>query len=319
MSWVWYERSPLYLIGVAVLVLATLGFGLGHVAPFWVRVEGDQTQNRTVVNRGLWFFCQDLDNCVSYSFAADPDFLKATRILQILGLLVLVTAVGVAIFANCRRQHPDTSFFLEMVIVLGGVLGFSGSMVYLGATREAVDSSSIVRYDWAFAVSVGSSLLALLSAVLVFIANMRAYLYPSSGDQDDHAGGLSDEKQSSGVTENPTNVYSGTTESPSSLEPPRDYHTSDPAVYHMPGPAWPYPLGNLQFPPERYEERRIKRKVPPPPVPRRSYEDLGRVGVPVEPVRYPVTAIPTRAFILPRVVVRGFHDSGYGFPAYNLF
>ena len=48
------------------------------------------------------------------------EYMKATRILQVLGFVGLVVAVAVAIYANCRRRYVGRSFSLEVITGLSG-------------------------------------------------------------------------------------------------------------------------------------------------------------------------------------------------------
>ena len=72
MGWVWAQRSCLYLSGVGCLVLATLGFALGHVAPFWLRQDAVPALNVPALGIGLWYQCPDVGGCFNYDFATDP-------------------------------------------------------------------------------------------------------------------------------------------------------------------------------------------------------------------------------------------------------
>ncbi|XP_076458291.1 uncharacterized protein LOC143292014 [Babylonia areolata] len=328
MGLVWRERGAVYLVGVAMLVVATLAYSVGHVAPFWVTQDGDQTQNRPVLNIGLWFRCSGDGVCSSQPFGFDEDIVKATRILQVLGLLMLVTSVAVAIFANCRRKHPGTSFFLEIVIVMGGLLGFSGSMVYLAGTREDVDTSSLSRYHWAFALSIAASLLALLSAAFIFIANFRSFRHHRGGSGSKRGGSVGDE----GVAgdQYPRNAGTGDDAYPVGFEEPEKDYPPDPAVFHKERSAWRQPATSQRFSAEQGRGRQGDpravgypgkgwRKVQMKTPPRRFHEQRVYVGSGMEPGgRYPVSMVPAGAFMIPRVVVRGYYEPGYGYPEYTL-
>ena len=71
MGWVWAQRSRLYLAGVVFLMLATVGFGLGHIAPFWLRQDAVLTLSVPALDIGIWFQCQDGGGCLNHDFASD--------------------------------------------------------------------------------------------------------------------------------------------------------------------------------------------------------------------------------------------------------
>ena len=53
-------------------MLATLGFGLGHVAPFWLRQDAVPALNVPALGIGLWYQCPEVGGCFNYDFATDP-------------------------------------------------------------------------------------------------------------------------------------------------------------------------------------------------------------------------------------------------------
>ncbi|KAK7112014.1 uncharacterized protein [Littorina saxatilis] len=176
--YVWSQRSRAYLCGVVCLVLATVLYAVGHVAPYWVRADPS-------LNIGIWFLCPDNGSCFNHSFSSDEDYLKATRILQVLGLVGMVGAIGVAIFYNCRRKHLGSSFVLEVVITLSALLGLSGAMVYLGYSRESVEAFQSLHYDWAFYLNVAACILALVAALLIFIPKICCCNHDHNHHNDD--------------------------------------------------------------------------------------------------------------------------------------
>ncbi|KAL8596738.1 hypothetical protein ACOMHN_046355 [Nucella lapillus] len=168
----WSERGCVYVAGVVCLVLSILVFALGSVAPFWRLVNGDPALNASLLHAGLWFHCRGDWTCFTQDYSSDQVYLHVTRGLQLGGLAVLVVCVIMTCVANCRRQHPGPRLDVvtAVLVLLSAIQSASGPLVYLIFTIEDVDDLPHIHYDWAFAVSLGASGLALLSSLLLLLS-----------------------------------------------------------------------------------------------------------------------------------------------------
>ncbi|PVD39492.1 hypothetical protein C0Q70_02126 [Pomacea canaliculata] len=155
-------RHPVYIAGVFSVFIATILFFIGSIVPAWI-VSGD-------VGVGLWFARNDSGHIWSYNIKNDEEWVKTVKILQVIGMLFLVFSCCTAVFTECRFKPRPPSYFLESVVLIGGLVSLSGPMVYIGHTRHGVESSDF-RYGWALSLNVAAACLAIVTAVVMFITN----------------------------------------------------------------------------------------------------------------------------------------------------
>lgn len=255
-------------------------------------------------------------------------------------------------------------------------------MVYLGYSRQVVGNLDYLRYNWAFALNVAAAALAMLAAVIVFIANL--FDPHRSDDDDDKADespiqwqdvedlrtdgrplvngvpAMSGDYYRYGGYDNGAFVTSPNDRRTLPQQPPRDYY-NDPAELY---PVDPYTApdvtivaahrnvprpkssgsdagarkgqaGGAGHASSRSWQEGMEVVVAETPSRRRRYDERRIYGTRLEPAPLPglydhagpvypgpvysrssPALVELTPFMLPRVVVRGHYEPGYGYPEY---
>lgn len=186
--------SPLFVVGVLVLVIATVACALGYVAPFWMlyeegvsRVSQFFTSGSIYLwTKGLWATCSTDKTCYWYlqdDFKVEknlPDWHKAVQGVYGAGLLLVIVALLIGLVQMlccccCKESSSGTSavgsLTLSGAIMIGAAIGVWGGYI----TKD--NNYSTMNFYWAFYVAIGGAVLAIIAAILFFCEGCRARNY----------------------------------------------------------------------------------------------------------------------------------------------
>ncbi|XP_076442755.1 uncharacterized protein LOC143281196 [Babylonia areolata] len=206
------QRSPGYKVGLVLVLVSVVCYLTGFSAPYWT-VYSVSDKNSTdpdymhevLGHNGLWETCslasEFSSTCTAISHHRGyPGWMSGVQGVQGVGLTGLVVASLYAGGLNFLLRKPVNNRYLEILLLLSGILGFTGSTIYAAEsygndhvlmTEDGYhhgDSEYYYYYDyeshyggervlernelaWAFAVSLAGSLLAIVSAVVIYTQN----------------------------------------------------------------------------------------------------------------------------------------------------
>ncbi|KAL8566601.1 hypothetical protein ACOMHN_054823 [Nucella lapillus] len=216
MGTVFIERSVGYKMGLLLVLVSVVCYLTGFSAPYWTvyrvsnETKGDGSKNLSsdLYNRGdvqghngLWETCSIVPEFSARLCAAishhhgHPAWMSGVQGLQSAGLAGLVVSCLYAAGVNFLLHKPAHNRLLELVLLLSGMLGFTGSTIYAAESfgndwillgqnwryHQDMDHGSlqpdpeVQKNDlgWAFGVSLTGSLLAIVSSLLIFTHNNR--------------------------------------------------------------------------------------------------------------------------------------------------
>ncbi|KAL3891742.1 hypothetical protein ACJMK2_003991 [Sinanodonta woodiana] len=161
------------IINYIAVACSTLSLILDIVAvaiPNWIA--------KSPFHYGLWKYCV-LDVCVDISdlFSSknlqEPDHVKATRALLIIGLIILVAVIVMALLKMfVMKDNSSLSSGAAGSAIAGGLLILVGAIVF--AAKEINDSYLTAdTLSSGFALAIVSGVIAIIAGILFFIGKSR--------------------------------------------------------------------------------------------------------------------------------------------------
>ncbi|KAL3891910.1 hypothetical protein ACJMK2_004152 [Sinanodonta woodiana] len=153
-------------IGVACSALSLILDIVAVAIPNWI--------SDSPVHYGLWKICFsdacfDISDIFSLKHVQEPDYLKATRALLIIGLIMLAAAIVVAVLKMFVMK--DNSFLSSGAAgsaIAGGLLILVGAIIF--AVKEIKESDLTAdTLSSGFALAIVSGAIAILAGILFFI------------------------------------------------------------------------------------------------------------------------------------------------------
>lgn len=185
--------SALFVVGVLVLIIASLASALGFVAPYWMVYNKDSLSVGTILSafggwwtEGLWGYCFTDKSCKWYiedNFKAEKnleDWHKAAQGLYGFGLILLLVAlliglVQMCVCCCCKDSSAVVSTLGSLCVsaacLIGAALGVYGG--YISKT----DRYDGLSFYWAFFVAIGGAAASVVAAILFFCEGCRAKSY----------------------------------------------------------------------------------------------------------------------------------------------
>nr|KAG5713856.1 hypothetical protein BaRGS_024483 [Batillaria attramentaria] len=237
----------------------------------------------------------------------------------------------------------------KLHLVLSALIGFSGAMVYVGHWKDDIeDSDGLLNFAWAFAMNVGACALAIIAAIILFFANknlvetkdseLEAPLpmeWTSTWEaQPGPAGpavishnalrpkypgwemGIPDPMLRNHYVPDPTTAGYVHRPRPSGRGSGKKYAEYPPEPY----PSYPYPYATRGFAPVPVPSHHTRRP---------AYEQEGDVlysnvapyyeeeVMAVAAAPRPAPVVRMSPVVLPRLVIRGQYEPGYGYQEYR--
>ncbi|XP_076467009.1 uncharacterized protein LOC143298157 [Babylonia areolata] len=166
---VFSSRPLLYKIGLVGLLASSLLYLIGFSSPYWVTVDSGRFRSSS----GLWMACI-ADVCANLGVANLYMWFHITRFLETVGLLILMLTCGYDLLANFLLKASTYSKNLEVLAIVGGLLAFSGAMVFVGKFHDLELYSyypSNRKLSWALILASIGSAGAFVSAIIVTVSN----------------------------------------------------------------------------------------------------------------------------------------------------
>lgn len=189
--------SPLFVVGVLVLVIASVACALGYVAPFWMLYDESIasaglkfsqlfTAGGVLWTEGLWAYCYPNKECYWYlqdDFKVEkglPDYHKAVQGVYGAGLLLMIVALLIGLIQMlcccCCKESPSVNSALGSLSLSGAIMVAAAIGVWGGYIKKEY-RYDLMTFYWAFYVAIASAVIAIVAAILFFCEGCRARTY----------------------------------------------------------------------------------------------------------------------------------------------
>ncbi|KAL8574510.1 hypothetical protein ACOMHN_060180 [Nucella lapillus] len=100
------------------------------------------------------------------------DWIHAVEAFEILCAIALIFACIYGVTVNCFTLYPGgRSRILEIVSGSAGLLAFIFTMVFVGELRYTVEGNVFYKFEWAFYLTVVSSIAVCVAAIIIALFN----------------------------------------------------------------------------------------------------------------------------------------------------
>ncbi|KAK7484849.1 hypothetical protein BaRGS_00023892 [Batillaria attramentaria] len=107
-------------------------------------------------------------------------WVHAVEVFVIVGFLVLCGSCTYTMMDNCCKLYPGPhNRIIEITALVGGVLCFISTMIFVGKMRESVEDTVQTSFSWALVLTIIGSLIAVAAAIVVALFN-KALPQPGS-------------------------------------------------------------------------------------------------------------------------------------------
>ncbi|KAK7113527.1 uncharacterized protein [Littorina saxatilis] len=209
-----FTKRPFgFKLGLVMMVTGLLLYVIGFSSSYWTVYEvsfyssgfGDNLSDPWFIetvngHNGLWETCGLLmgfssQKCVAVSHEKNPAWVPAVQGTQCMGLVTMIAACAFALVVNFIKRSPNiNNRYLEILLIVSGVLAFIGSTIYAAASNgnESIlmvnDDSGLWSWvmkgdagihrvvdkndlSWGYVLNLIGWFLALVSAVLLCANN----------------------------------------------------------------------------------------------------------------------------------------------------
>ncbi|XP_076441169.1 uncharacterized protein LOC143280417 [Babylonia areolata] len=209
MQFAFSSRHLGYKIGLVSLYIVTILFLVGNLTPQWlhysktelnVPIKGGIIRYREVsafssVLTGCFkermngtynpplsgFFSSDSNTCGTGFFvkSAGGGWVHVCQAFEVTGALVLLLACIYTIRVNfCKSELGPRRPFVEIAALAAGVLGFLGSIIFVGKLGSTVRGSQHYSFAWTLFFTIFTSILLVVNGVVIAFFN-RTSAYQS--------------------------------------------------------------------------------------------------------------------------------------------
>lgn len=176
--WLFFANNMSPLVGIGLAVASLVINIIGLAIPYWLySSQSVAILTVTITSKtyqGLWSLCvsesgygQSSSTCVSIPDALLDDAYKATRAMEILGMLVILAAVVCVLL---KQFHMKDQALLPKIgaicAFVAGILMIIGTIIF--ATRDYVNSSDLHA---GFALCIIAGIIGIVAGVVIFLGS----------------------------------------------------------------------------------------------------------------------------------------------------
>lgn len=167
------DASKFVLIGLVLIICASICQLIGLASPYWIYIEVGETK----VNSGLWKVCyytKALDKTLCSDLPTLLGWMKAVRATSIIGfLLFLVALVMVILKMFVTKDKKPVLFAAIGTAFVGAIFVLTSIAVYASKQDENI-GGTLSQYHFAFAFCIIGMLAALGAGAIMMVDAIKA-------------------------------------------------------------------------------------------------------------------------------------------------